>query len=115
MEHDDFEEPDVDSDFDYEENKKKKKKALAKSTPKVWKWISLVVSILSLLCCMMCLFLLKIIFKQTKQTLLLLSWQTPSTRGRKKQIPMNYDATDTEKPYSCESELLFLFSPTRLD
>jgi len=27
----------------------------------------------------------------------------PSTRGRKKQIPVNYDATDTEKPYSCET------------
>lgn len=37
MEHDDFEEPDVDSDFDYEDNKKKKKRAMAKSTPKVWK------------------------------------------------------------------------------
>jgi len=32
--------------------------------------------------------------------------KTPSKsggRGRKKQIPVNYDATDTEKPYSCET------------
>ena len=63
MEHDDFEEPDVDSDFDYEESKKKKKKALAKSTPKVWKCISLVVSILRLLCCMMF-----VSFKNNSQT-----------------------------------------------
>lgn len=97
-------EPDIDSDFDYEESaKKKKKKAMAKATPKVWKihFFNFLKVVSPCLHCCMILHLFKLL-------LLLLSWQTPSTRGRKKQIPMNYDATDTEKPYSCESELLFL-------
>lgn len=29
------------------------------------------------------------------------------TRGRKKQIPVNYDASDPEKPYSCESKSFY--------
>ncbi|XP_057380388.1 zinc finger protein ubi-d4-like isoform X2 [Daphnia carinata] len=40
--------------------------------------------------------------KKKKKAMMKTPAKTPSTRGRKKQIPMNYDATDTEKPYSCE-------------
>ncbi|KAI9552112.1 hypothetical protein GHT06_022449 [Daphnia sinensis] len=41
--------------------------------------------------------------KKKKKAMMKTPAKTPSTRGRKKQIPMNYDATDTEKPYSCET------------
>ena len=93
VDQDDFEEPDLDSDFEYEESSKKKKKgkeaATATKTPaKV--------------------LLAYTIPKETYLISVYLNRQTPSTRGRKKQIPMNYDASDTEKPYSCESEKMDL-------
>jgi len=92
VEPEDFDEPDADSDFDYEESSAKKRGKAKKDPPKKTP------SKVRTNC-----FAWKIFLILTYSYPLIFTFQSGG-RGRKKQIPVNYDATDTEKPYSCESK-----------